>query len=131
MLKIYRFFIVLLLISYQACSYADINQIFERLKTNPPKLYAFLKAMPKGGELHYHLAGGAYPELMLNLAKQDNYCLDKLTFMISQAKACVGSKAKELLQRSTFYNQTLHAWSLKNFKPGKESAHHHFFASFF
>lgn len=39
--------------------------------------------MPKGGELHYHLAGGAYPEIMLDLASK-NYCLNTLTSKVSK-----------------------------------------------
>ncbi|MFL5540368.1 MAG: adenosine deaminase, partial [Longimicrobiaceae bacterium] len=29
----------------------------ERLRGAPPRLYAFLRAMPKGGALHSHLSG--------------------------------------------------------------------------
>jgi len=37
-------------------------------KLGPPELYAFLKPMPKGAELHYHLGGGIYAETTLDEA---------------------------------------------------------------
>jgi hypothetical protein len=32
---------------------------FDEAVLSPPMLRAFLQAMPKGAELHYHLTGGA------------------------------------------------------------------------
>lgn len=37
---------------------------------------AFLRAMPKGGDLHLHLAGSAYPETYLAWAVEDGLCID-------------------------------------------------------
>ena len=37
---------------------------------------AFLRAMPKGGDLHLHLAGSAYPETYLQWAAEDGLCID-------------------------------------------------------
>jgi hypothetical protein len=41
---------------------------FDEAVLSPPMLRAFLQAMPKGAELHYHLTGGAYAE---NLIRSD------------------------------------------------------------
>ncbi len=54
--------------------YASVDSYFSHIKKDSSALYAFFKTMPKGGELHYHLAGGAYPETMLALAANGNYC---------------------------------------------------------
>jgi hypothetical protein len=35
---------------------------FESLRKSPPQMYAFLKQMPKGGDLHNHLSGAVYAE---------------------------------------------------------------------
>ncbi|WP_051555137.1 adenosine deaminase family protein [Legionella fairfieldensis] len=115
----------------QSIAYSTVTGYFNGIKTNPNALYAFLKKMPKGGELHYHLAGGAYPETMLALAAQDDYCLDKKTWAITKTvEHCSGIKARELTQYPSFYNEAIRAWSMKNFVPGQESGHDHFFASF-
>jgi adenosine deaminase len=41
---------------------------FEGVKRDPKALYAFLKKMPKGGELHSHLSGAVPFERLLNIA---------------------------------------------------------------
>lgn len=111
---------------------ADINQHFESIRNNPKALYAFFKKMPKGGELHYHLAGGASPETMLKLAPLGNYCVDKISHTLSKTKThCSDLPLKKLSPKSALYREILNAWSLQDFKPGIESQHDHFFASFF
>lgn len=127
-------FVRLLLLSslaYQSSCFADVNSYFDTIKSDPNALYAFFKAMPKGGELHYHLAGGAYPEAMLAVAAKHDYCLNTTTFAVSKTtETCQGIPAKELSQHPEIYADTVRAWSMKDFIPGKESGHDHFFASF-
>lgn len=111
---------------------ADVQSYFDQIKNNPNALYAFFKSMPKGGELHYHLAGGAYPETMLQLASKGDYCLDTTTGIISKRfSKCNGIDTKELLNRPEIYANTIKSWSLKDFVIGKESAHDHFFNTFY
>ncbi len=113
-------------------SFANVNQHFEAIKSNPKALYAFFKDMPKGGELHYHLEGGAYPETLLSLAARNNYCIDQTTSTISKTSvACQGNLTKELLTNQQLYQQTLKAWSMEGFDAHQESAHDHFYATFF
>lgn len=114
-------------------AYANVQDHFDSIKSNPNALYAFFKEMPKGGELHYHLAGGAYPETMLALANQHNYCLDPKTFALSMpVEACEGLvQTRNIFAKPELYAQTIAAWSMKNFIAGKESAHDHFFNSFY
>lgn len=131
-MRLCKQFFLWILLGYHAFAHANIYQYFETIKTDPNALYAFLRAMPKGGELHYHLAGGAYPETMLALASQGDYCLDKMSLGISKTtERCVGVKSAELLQQPGLYNRVIRAWSLKDFIPGEESGHDHFFASFY
>lgn len=86
--------------------------------------------MPKGGELHYHLAGGPYPETMLTLAAKNNYCLDQETFTLSNSIPCNGVSTKDLPNQPELYNKTVKSWSMKDFVAGTESGHDHFFNSF-
>ncbi len=110
---------------------ASVEQHFETLKQNPGALYSFLKAMPKGGELHYHLAGGAYPEQMLKWAATKDYCLNLNDFSMSPGieENCNLSSAA-LLSQSAAYADTVRAWSMKDFVPGKISGHDKFFETF-
>ena len=73
---------------------ASIDSYFATIKSDPNALYAFFKEMPKGGELHYHLSGGAYPEAMLALASHEDYCLDPNKQIIRKTTTpCEGTKA--------------------------------------
>lgn len=125
-----RFAIIMLCSLTSLSAQADVNHYFSTIKQDPNALYIFLKAMPKGGELHYHLAGGAYPEVMLDLAAKGAYCLDKANYSVSNGKDC---SAIALTTNDMLYEQYLEAWSLENFVAANEneSAENHFFASFY
>ena len=111
---------------------ASIESYFSTIKSDPNALYSFFKDMPKGGELHYHLAGGAYPETMLALASQGSYCINPGTKTITETTTqCDGVKATSLSTTPQLYNQMIRAWSMKNFIPGDESGSDHFFTSFY
>lgn len=127
-----RFAFLCLFLSHPLTSLADINNYFSQIKNDRQALYAFLKNMPKGGELHYHLAGGAYPETMLALAAKGNYCLDKTTWMISKSTShCAGIHSAALSKQPSLYEKAIRAWSMKDFSAAHETGHDHFFASFY
>ena len=73
-----------LTLSLCASVQAQVIDYFNQIKTDPNALYTFLKTMPKGGELHYHLAGGPYPETLLELVSQTDYCLNSNTLAVSK-----------------------------------------------
>lgn len=110
---------------------AHVNDYFATIQSNPKALYSFFESMPKGGELHYHLAGGAYPEVMLTLATENSYCIDPKTAFISAPSPSCALQSKLLKPKSKAYERIIEAWSMKHFKATEESGHDHFFASFF
>lgn len=111
--------------------HAQVDEYFNKIKTDPNALYAFFKVMPKGGELHYHLAGGPYPETMLSLAAKGNYCLDLTSMAVSKTTLhCDGIKISDVFNKPELYSKIIKDWSLKDFIPGKESAYDHFFNGF-
>lgn len=111
--------------------HANVNSYFNQIKNDPNALYAFLKEMPKGGELHYHLAGGPYPETMLKLAATNKYCLNPDTLaMIKAPDMCNGIVSKDIANQPELYAEIVRSWSMKDFIPGKESGHDHFFSGF-
>ncbi len=130
-MHIIRLWSCLLLACVVPQAIASMNTYIETIKSDPKALYTFFKAMPKGGELHYHLAGGAYPEIMLTVAATDNYCIDNQTFAIRKTTThCDGTLASELATKPALYKKIIKAWSMKQFIPGQESGHDHFFTSF-
>ena len=110
---------------------------FDSIRRQPSLQLAFLRDMPKGGDLHNHLAGALYAENLIDYAASDNLCVDRTTSMLS-APPCEDS-CEKFTSRPTIrcaygdhvlYNSIVDAWSMRNWEPGEESGHDHFFASF-
>ncbi|WBV68703.1 hypothetical protein PGH46_00065 [Legionella pneumophila] len=91
----------------------------------------FLKQCPRVASYIIILAGGAYPETMLALAANGNYCLDKHSFAVSKDSShCEGVNVKEVFNNPELYSNIIKDWSMKDFIPGKESGHDYFFNGF-
>ncbi len=106
---------------------------FESVRSQPLLLHAFLQQMPKGGDLHNHLSGAVYAESFIAFAVQDGLCVDRNTLAFTQPPCDpAGNKppASAALQDSTLYGSLLDAFSMRQFIPGLESGHDHFFATF-
>ena len=58
------------------------------LRRDPLRLRAFLREMPKGGDLHNHLSGAIYAESYLRWAAEDQLCVATATMTIV---ACNGT----------------------------------------
>jgi len=60
-----------------ACSQtSSIDEAFQCARQDPNALRALLLAMPKGGDLHHHLTGAIYPEVLLQLASYQGLSVD-------------------------------------------------------
>src|SRR6476660_2023600 len=57
------------------------------IRQQPLLLEAFLREMPKGGDLHNHLSGSIYAESYIRWAAEDGLCLITATFTVV-AGAC-------------------------------------------
>jgi adenosine deaminase len=55
---------------------AAVARLIEAARASPPTLRVLLRGMPKGGDLHNHLAGAIYAEDFLTWAGQKGYCVD-------------------------------------------------------
>ncbi|WP_242690970.1 adenosine deaminase [Lysobacter enzymogenes] len=60
-----------------AAAEAATAAYFDRILASPPRLRAFVQAMPKGGDLHSHLSGAVYAEDYLRWAGEDGLCLQR------------------------------------------------------
>ena len=108
----------------------------DRIRTRPAKLRTFLKAMPKGADLHNHLSGAVPTEALIGYAVRDRLCIDA-TITATPAPAVPGATcptgqrpAADSNSDKTFFEQIVRAWSMEDFQPGAESGHGHFFATF-
>jgi hypothetical protein len=59
---------------------------------NRGALYALLREMPKGGDLHNHITGAVYAESLLGFAAESGLCLDRQTLVLSEPAAGAGCK---------------------------------------
>ncbi len=96
---------------------------------SPDALAAFLKAMPKGADLHNHLSGAVYAETYLDWAKADGNCVNSSTHTVVFPNQCSATN-QPTPTMGVFYDSIVRAWSMKDFVEGAESGHDHFFATF-
>ncbi len=105
----------------------------------PLALRAFLARMPKGGDLHSHLAGAVYAETWLHDAETDKVCIDPRTLSFLHngtalaAEPCPAGTvaASSLPQNQSLYDKLVDAFSMRAFVPSAgNSGHDHFFDSF-
>jgi len=108
----------------------------DSIRKQPSLLLNFLHDMPKGGDLHNHLTGAIYAEDMIDWAASDNFCIDRTTSRLLGAPcdSCEKYTPKPAVRCAygdhILYNQIIDAWSMRNWRPGDESGHDHFFATF-
>src|SRR3974390_1598179 len=109
----------------------------DAVREQPSLLLAFVSAMPKGGDLHNHLAGAIYAESWIDFAAHDNLCVDRSTSVLLAPpcdRTCSTYANKPAVQCAygdhVLYNQLADAWSMRNWTPANDSGHDHFFAAF-
>jgi hypothetical protein len=110
---------------------------FESIRRLPSLQLAFLRDMPKGGDLHVHLSGALYAENLIDYAASDNLCVDRTTAILIAPPcddSCEKFTSKPAIRCAygdhVLYNSIVDAWSMRNWQPGEESGHDHFFATF-
>jgi hypothetical protein len=106
-------------------------RLFEALKGDSTRLQVFLRAMPKGGDLHSHLSGAIYAESFLAWAAADGSCVDvgTLTVVAPPCAAEGGRPAVSDISQSV-RNRLIDAFSTRNYKPAVENGHKRFFSTF-
>jgi adenosine deaminase len=112
-------------------------------KEGPLALRVFLLGMPKGADLHVHLAGAVYAESFLRAAGEDGMCVDTKTLAFAKAPAggcprMLGQvSVAELLSHTQvpanqdLYDKMVDAFSMRSFVPyASWSGHDQFFSTF-
>jgi hypothetical protein len=105
-------------------------KVYDTLRTSKG-LEAFLRAFPKGGDLHNHMGGGITPETWIEIAIKRNFCVDERRLILVQnlASTCPAGMAPAATLRNggPVYNRFVDAMSLR----GKEKPHDYFFQEIF
>ena len=107
------------------------EHLMDAVKSNGPALYAFLKQMPKGTDLHNHLAGAAYAESYAGFAAESHLCVEVRTMTLMPPPCKAGQvDAAQSLTDPVLYRQMIDAWSMRGWNRATESGHDHFFDAF-
>ena len=111
---------------------------FDAIVHDRAQLRLFLRAMPKGGDLHNHLAGAVYAEDFLAWADADGLCVTTGPLPALAAGPCDApgkAPAKGLTTRDpALYGRAINSLSMRDYHPGAEGAlasgHDQFFSTF-
>src|SRR5438046_2354386 len=123
---------------------ASLN--LDAARKNPLQLRNLLFKMPKGADLHNHLAGAIYAESWIRAAAEDHLCIDpvviqgtKSVFSASDnqrdtsAGSCGDGKipAADIYKDQNLYDELIDAFSIRGFVPSPGvTAHDQFFRTF-
>lgn len=115
----------------------------EAARSNPLELHEFLRRMPKGTDLHNHLAGAVYAESWIRAGAEDNLCVDLATLSFFKTEAMTRSippqpvcgeghaPAAKAFEDQHLYDSLVDAFSMRAFVPSAgTSGHDHFFDAF-
>jgi adenosine deaminase len=119
------------------------SRVLESVRANPLELYDFLRAMPKGADLHNHLYGAIYAETWIRDGAEDSLCVDLANDSLVKASettkdtppqpVCGEGKvpASQALRDQHLYDALIDAFSMRGFVPSAGiTGHDHFFNSF-
>src|SRR6266571_257647 len=104
-------------------------RVYEELRTSN-NLEKFLRAFPKGGDLHYHLGGGVTPEKWIEIAIKRNFCVDERLLILMQnlTSSCPAGMvpAATLRDGGPVSNQLIEAMSMRHNPEGPSKGHDYF-----
>ena len=130
-------------VSHGASATQHATRAFDAARSNPLALHAFLVRMPKGADLHNHLAGAVYAESWIRAGAEDNLCVDLSTLSFFKTQAMTRSippqpvcgegktPAAQAFSNQHLYDELVDAFSMRSFVPSAGiSGHDHFFDAF-
>jgi adenosine deaminase len=109
------------------------GRYMQSIHENIPLLTAFLREMPKGGDLHYHLSGGIYAETMIAWAAETKLCVETGTLQLVKPpcnEAAGNVDSESAFNDPMLYRKMVDAWSMRNWQNSGQSGHDHFFDTF-
>jgi hypothetical protein len=109
---------------------ASTAKRFEEARRDEPSLVAFLRAMPKGGDLHHHFPAGIFAETALGAAIRRGLFFDPATSRFEAEAAPGRVPASRLLTDDGLRAQFLNAASLRGPVSGVAGGHDKFFQVF-
>ena len=129
----------LLLVSGQSREYSKeprspAEMRFDEVLQSPLELRSFLRAMPKGADLHYHLIGGAYAENLIRSGADEGACID-ISTLAATPPPCDSDRGlhpiSNALRDADLNRKIVDAWSMRGFVADAGfTGHDQFFKTF-
>ncbi len=127
----------------QAPSEQRASDALDKVRDDPLALYALLKRMPKGADLHSHVTGATYAESHIRAAIEDKLCVDVNTMSFAKSQPVMAGAepepvceqdaipASQLVKNPRLYSHLVDAFSMRGFVPSEgETGNDHFFDAF-
>jgi adenosine deaminase len=121
---------LLLLVTLSRADEAGTARFFDAIKGSPVELTAFLRAMPKGADLHNHLSGAIYGETWLDAAEEAGAFYDPETNALTMEENDRTVSIAEMKNKSEYYQNWLDKVSMRDWTPDRFNGHDHFFQTF-
>lgn len=124
--------LLILLFSISARSQDRISRYLDSIRNNEALLTAFFAAMPKGGDLHHHFSGSAWPDYLLAKAIREDYWVELNSHTVAKKAGRNGTwkKFSAVSDLHALRTAILQNWSVKNYHPAEGPAENIFFDSF-
>ena len=105
-------------------------KVFDSIRADPGLAIAFLRRMPKGGDLHNHISGAIYAESYVGWAAEDGLCYDARSLALAGCDADHPDVKGALAADGKLYGRLVDAWSMRNREPAGQSGHEQYFDAF-
>src|SRR5262245_43305189 len=93
---------------------ARTAQYFDSIRKSPPQMLAFLRLMPKGGDLHNHLSGAIYAESYIQWAAEKGLCVSQTNVLSQPPCEAPGQvPVNTALSNQVLYRRLVDAWSMR------------------
>jgi adenosine deaminase len=103
----------------------------DALRDDPAALRELLVGMPKGGDLHNHLAGAIAAETLIGWGAADGACVDPEDLSASLPPCIEGAVSMSQATPGTaLFSDLVTAWSIRGFTGDLAARHDHFFDTF-
>ena len=124
--------LLLLLLHLHTNAQDKVSAYFESIRKNEAQLTAFFAGMPKGGDLHHHFSGSAWPDYLLAKAIKEDYWVELNSYTVATAAGKTGNwkKFSEVSDLNALKTAILQQWSVKNYHPALGPSENIFFDSF-
>jgi adenosine deaminase len=109
-----------------------VERYLDSVRDDPARLDAFLRELPKGGDLHTHLSGAVTTETLIDLGARAGMCVGVEDHVAVDGPCEPGERpVADAVTDPEFRAEVIGAWSMEGFTPTTvHSGHDHFFAAF-